>query len=107
MHDHSAVGYLDDLLGHPVEDAHGNEIPEDDACEKRGSLVQLSVFRTAREGIVESISPKVNTQGLAVGDRLRKISRRDKGRLWVAVREDGKEFALDHEAADAVLIRCV
>jgi manganese/iron transport system permease protein/iron/zinc/copper transport system permease protein len=106
MHDPSAVDYLDDLLGHPVRDPHGQEIPEDLACEIPGNLVPISLFREGRRGVIEKISETASITGLKSGDSIRMASRRDQGRTWVAVCEDGREIEMDHTTADAILVSC-
>jgi manganese/iron transport system permease protein/iron/zinc/copper transport system permease protein len=106
MHDASAVEYLDDLLGHPEKDPHGQEIPEDEACRLPDARVPLSYLRRGRTGIVDRVPSKAAQSGLVPGDRIRMAPRRDNGRIWVAVRDDDREFTLDHAAADAIQVRC-
>ena len=106
MHDPSAVDYLDDLLGHPVRDPHGKEIPEDASIILPGSVVSLSLLREGRRGSVEEVPKDASLSGLSPGDKIHVGARRDQGRTWVAINEDGREIAMDHAAADATLIRC-
>lgn len=106
MHDPSAVDYLDELLGHPVKDPHGKEIPEDASIILPGSVVSLSLLREGRRGSVERVPRGASFSGLRPGDKIHVGARRDKGKTWVAIHEDGREIAMDHAAADATLIRC-
>jgi manganese/iron transport system permease protein/iron/zinc/copper transport system permease protein len=106
MHDASAVEYLDDLLGHPVKDPHGQEIPEDEACKISGNVVPLSYFRSGREGVIDNVPQSVSFTGLNFGDKVRMKERKDQGKSWVIIKEDGSEVVLDHDAADAIQIRC-
>ena len=106
MHDAGAVEYLDDLLGHPVRDPHGQEIPEDTAVILSGSVVSLSLLRQGRKGLIERVPQVAFSTGLKPGDRIHMEARRDQGKTWVAVSEEGKEITLDHATADAILVRC-
>jgi manganese/iron transport system permease protein/iron/zinc/copper transport system permease protein len=106
MHDRSAVDYLDDLLGHPVQDPHGKEIPEDMDCMEQGGVVPFSLLRQGRHARIHEVPEAIASIGLKPGDRIRLGDRRDQGRTWVAVQEDGKEIPLDHAAADAILVAC-
>ena len=105
MHDPSAVDYLDDLLGHPVRDPHGKEIPEDLDSKDR-SVVPLSLLRKGRSARVDRVPEAVSFTGLKPGDKIQVGERRGQGRTWVAIQEDGKEITLDHASADAILVRC-
>ncbi|UCG14040.1 MAG: metal ABC transporter permease [Deltaproteobacteria bacterium] len=106
MHDSSAVAYLDDLLGHPVKDPHGQEIPEDVDCRTARDLVALSLLRKGRRALVQQVTGAAAAAGLKPGERITMAERRDQGKTWVTVREDGQEISLDHEAADGVLVTC-
>jgi hypothetical protein len=106
MHDASAVEYLDDLLGHPERDPHGQEIPEDEACTIPGNVVPLSYFRTGREGVIEKVPEDAADTGLVSGDKVRMEGRQHEGKSWFVTREDGTKIILDHDTADKILVKC-
>jgi len=104
--DAEAIEYLDDLLGHPVKDPHGQEIPEDNTCAMPGTVVPVSFLRSGRKGQVEMLKNSALKTGLKPGDNIRMEARRDKGATWVAVKEDGTEITMDHSIADNIFIKC-
>ncbi len=105
-HDPTAVDYIDDLLGHPTEDPHGSEIPEDMSAGVPGSLMPLSRLRKDRCGGIESIPGEVSEViGLKAGDLIAVRGRRDRDKIWVVVTEDGGEIELDHAAADTIMVK--
>lgn len=103
MRDQKTVGYLDDLLCHPSRDPHGQEIPKDPELFAPGRLLPLSFLRQGDEGVVEKVPEGLT--GLEPGDAIRMAPRRDEGKTWVAMREDGQEIQLNHASADEVLVR--
>jgi manganese/iron transport system permease protein/iron/zinc/copper transport system permease protein len=105
MHDPSAVDYLDDLLGHPIQDPHGQEIPEHLAC-KGPDVVPLSLLRQGRRALVDKVPNEVSSGELKPGDKIQMGARRGGGKTWIVVREDGNEVTLDHTAADAIMVKC-
>ena len=104
IHDPGAVAYLDDLLVHPVQDPHGKEIPEDPIIEGGSRLIPLSYLRPGQEGQVESVGKAAAGLGLEPGDRFRLTARLDQGRTWQISGPGGKKIALDHSAADEVMV---
>ncbi len=103
LRDNSALDYLDDLLGHPVTDPHGKEIPQHALLFQAGSIVPISMLREGRTGIVQS--PGDSDLGLREGLRIGIGKRREQGKLWVAVLPDGSEITLDHGKADRVTVK--
>lgn len=104
--DAQAIEYLDDLLGHPIKDPHGQEIPEDKTCAMPGTLVPVSLLRPGRTGTVEMLKNSAAETGLKPGDRIKMEARQDKGATWVIVKEDNTEIALNHNKADNIFIKC-
>jgi len=107
VNDKAAVDYLDDVLGHPVRDPHGKDIPEDTGAPALSDAVSLSRLREGRGAVVVAVAPPADTTGLAAGDAIRIGPRRDNDATWVAVRDDGSEATLTHAQADAVQVRLV
>ncbi len=102
VHDPESVAYLDDLLGHPVRDPHGAEIPHTiNAC-FAGGLCTVSELREGMTVKVESVGPMAGRFGLNLGESLRVGPRSQDETLWSLIRQDGTEILLDHEAADDV-----
>ncbi len=105
IHDPEAIGYLDDLLEHPLTNPHGHEIPAD-ACIVPGSTALLSMLRPGNGGVVAELEPPAKATGLTPGEKIVMTGRKDNGKRWVLRREDGQELVLGHEAADGVVVRC-
>lgn len=102
VHDPESVAYLDDLLGHPVRDPHGAEIPPTvNAC-FAGGICTISQLREGMTVKVESLGPRATRLGIAVGESVRVGPRSGNEAVWSLVRQDGTEVLLDHEAADDV-----
>jgi manganese/iron transport system permease protein/iron/zinc/copper transport system permease protein len=103
-YDQNTMEYLDDLLGHPVTDPHGQEIPEEPACKLPGSVISLSVLRKGDIGIIGNL---VRTEtGLRTGDRIIVDNRSEDGKSWIIFRADGIRFILDHQTADEIMVAC-
>jgi manganese/iron transport system permease protein/iron/zinc/copper transport system permease protein len=98
--------YLDDLLGHPERDPHGQEIPEDIACDFPDRPVPLSYYHRGRSGIVSQLLAAAEGLGLAKGQRITMSERSDNGATWVVETADGGRLNLNHRQADAVLVTC-
>jgi len=107
MQDPDAVAYLDDLLGHPVEDPHGKEIPGDKTCSFSDEIVPFSMFRRGWSGRIDRVDDAAAHTGLKAGDDIILNGRRDEGKTWAASSGGGMEILLDHETADAIFVRCV
>ncbi len=102
--DAEAMHYIDDLLGHPVKDPHGKEIPA--STFEQGDVVPLSMLRQGYSGIVETIYDAASATGLSPGDRIHMAPREDDGKTWVVVKQDGTEIRLEHQTADHIRICC-
>ena len=107
MHDPSAVEYIDDILGHPVTDPHGQEIPEDPSCREPGAVVLLSQLRSGRK--VKIIKAPESGMGseLQPGEIILTSSRLNEGKIWVVENQRGQKVKLDHQSADAVVVECI
>jgi ABC-type Mn2+/Zn2+ transport system permease subunit/Mn-dependent DtxR family transcriptional regulator len=105
VHDQDSVDYLDDLLGHPVRDPHGSEIPRNGTACLPGNTCVLSVLREGMTAIIESVGPTAEQVSLAPGTTVRVGPRQDRETLWTLIRDDGTEILLDHQAADDVSVR--
>lgn len=107
VHDEEAVDYLDDKLGHPLVDPHGQAIPEDFVHLTPGAEVPASLLREGRQGVVVAIRPIMEPFGLHVGQRLTAGARRDGGAVWTFRGDGGPWFELTHDEADGLLMRVV
>jgi manganese/iron transport system permease protein/iron/zinc/copper transport system permease protein len=105
VHQPESVDYLDDLLGHPLTDPHGKEIPENDDRCAPGSLCTLSILREGRRGTVESIGPLARDSGLEIGEPVTLGPRSNAGKTWIVIRKSGDHLNISHDAADAVQVR--
>ena len=104
MHDEETVDYLDDMLGHPLRDPHGAEIPEDFVHLVPGTEVKSSLLREGHQGVVTKVEPAAAVSGLQPGMKVRARQRGPDGSLWMFQLEDGSVVELDHDAADAVTV---
>jgi len=104
-YDPSAIEYLDDLLGHPIKDPHGQEIPEEPRCKAPGCAVSLSLLRKGDKGVIESLSENAAKTGLRIGDRILVDDRTQEDNVWIAFRADGIKFMLTHQFADHVIVK--
>jgi len=105
LQDPAAYAYIDDLLGHPVLDPHGEPIPPDPQSLAPDATVPLSLLRKGQGCAVKELLPAAQDTGLKPGDLVRVLPREDQGATWV-VERDGETLRLRHEQADAVLLTC-
>jgi manganese/iron transport system permease protein/iron/zinc/copper transport system permease protein len=106
LHDEKTVDFIDDLLGHPLHDPHGSPIPDDFLDTTEGQIASVSLLRSGRHGTIRYVHGQAAERtDLKPGDNIRMGDRADDGETWTIVRDDGKEFQLDHETADAILIQ--
>jgi len=103
--DQATVDYLDDKLGHPLRDPHGSTIPVDASHLKSDQEFVLSLLREGDRAIVRRIEVAAKECGLAAGDLVVMGPRKLDGTIWTLHTGDGRELALSHGQADAVLIR--
>ena len=105
--DESIVDYLDDKLGHPLIDPHGSEIPEDTA--KLGDMEEFkaSLLREGRVAKVCQVKSIARDTGLEPGAIVTAGERSADGATWKLITENGQQFLLNHDQADAVLVQLV
>lgn len=95
------VEYLDHKLGHPLVDAHGSEIPGSQAASGGPEAFCLSLLRVGQRARVISLRGEP-----LVRDEVVTLSGRQKdGGVWVVSRQNGEEVELDHDSADAVMVK--
>jgi ABC-type Mn2+/Zn2+ transport system permease subunit/Mn-dependent DtxR family transcriptional regulator len=107
MHDPSAVEYIDDILGHPIQDPHGQEIPEDPACREPGAIVLISRLRSGRKVKVVKTPTSGMGSELQPGEIILTGNRQNDGKIWIVENQKGEQIRLDHDAADAVTVECI
>jgi ABC-type Mn2+/Zn2+ transport system permease subunit/Mn-dependent DtxR family transcriptional regulator len=104
VHEQDSMEYLDDLLGHPVIDPHGKEIPSDPRTTP-GNVCTLSTLRENQTARVITVSPSAHNLPLREGSIVRLGPRTTDGTKWTVHLEDGATVLLDHKSADAVSVR--
>lgn len=107
MNDPSIVEYIDDILGHPVTDPHGQNIPEDPSCREPGATVLLSQLHSGRKVKIVKAPDSGMGSELNPGDIILTCSRQNGGKLWVVEKHLGSRIKLDHHAADSILVECI
>ncbi len=107
MHDTGTVEYIDDILGHPDRDPHGQEIPEDPACLEPGAVVFLSQLRSGRKVKIVSSPESGMGSELRPGEIILTGSRQNGGKFWVVENQLGQKIRLNHDAADRVAVQCI
>jgi manganese/iron transport system permease protein/iron/zinc/copper transport system permease protein len=105
VHDEAAVDYLDDKLGHPTLDPHGEEIPEDFVHLVPGAIVNAALLRAGRSGTILDINPASSTFPIKVGERLLAGPRENNDHIWTFTTATGEIIKLDHDQADAIIVR--
>ena len=105
LHDEQTVDYLDNKLGHPLQDPHGAEIPEDFVHLVPGAEVKASLLREGHLGTITSLGPAANHTELQLGMQITAGLRTDSGKTWTFILTDGQSVTLDHLAADAIQVR--
>lgn len=104
VHDEAALDYLDDRLGHPITDPHGQEIPEDFLDLVPGKEVHASLLRSGHVAEVTQLTPESDV-GVQIGDRLTAGPRKDNEQTWTFQVNQRQEIDLDHHQADAITVR--
>jgi manganese/iron transport system permease protein/iron/zinc/copper transport system permease protein len=107
LHDEQTIDYLDDKLGHPLTDPHGSAIPEDFVHLEAGEGVRLSLLREGHQATIESVGVGVGGGKLRPGQRISIGPRTRDEHRWTVVLADGSRLELDHQAADAVIVKSV
>ncbi len=101
--DRATVDYLDDKLGHPLADPHGSEIPVDRAA--AAGKVLCSTLRDGDQAEIIRVGPAADSLALRSGHKVQMGPRLDQGRIWQVRLSDGSTVELDHDQADAVVVR--
>ncbi|MEW6138701.1 MAG: iron chelate uptake ABC transporter family permease subunit [Thermodesulfobacteriota bacterium] len=107
VHDKESVAYLDDILGHPVRDPHGTEIPRDQNSCIPGNVCSISLLGEGTSATIEFLRSPAREIGLETGDVIRVGSREEVDGAWQLHLPDGRRIRLDHEQADAIDARIV
>ncbi len=107
IHDEETVDYIDDKLGHPTKDPHGEEIPEDFIHTPKGEIAPVSLLRTGRHAEIQRIKDNTIDIQLTPGEMISLGERQDNGATWVVIREDGEQIYLNHKQADAILVKTI
>lgn len=103
--DQATLDYLDDKLGHPLQDPHGKEIPVDTAQLKDNREFILSLLREGNRAEVCRVHPAAQSVALKPGDRITMGPRAEGGKVWKLLTSDGRKVELHHEEADAIIVR--
>jgi len=105
LHDEEAVDYLDDKLGHPLQDPHGSEIPEDFVHLVPGEPVKAALLREGHQAEVIQLAGEASATKLQVGMTIKTGPREEEGAIWTFQLPDGDVVRLDHETVDLVKVR--
>ncbi|TWT29307.1 metal ABC transporter permease [Blastopirellula retiformator] len=105
LNDEATVDYLDDRLGHPIRDPHGQEIPEDFVDLVPGAEVKASLLRDGHRAAVTAILDDLNTDEVAVGDMIVAGPREADDTIWTFHLPNGEQLKLDHDLADLLIVR--
>ncbi len=105
--DQATVEYLDDKLGHPLSDPHGSVIPTDKSQVGVDRDFVSSLMRDGNQAIVQYVGPPAQSLELKFGDRVTMGARSQDGTTWTLITEDGREINLNHNQADALIVRLV
>jgi len=100
----AAAEYLEEKLDHPEKDPHGADIPVYTAGADAARPVALSLLRQGQSGKITRVDESARALDLRPEGRLKLGPRRDGGRIWTVILEDGKEIYLTHEQADAIYV---
>ena len=108
VHDPTAVGYLDDKLGHPLLDPHGSEIPIAPGSHATGVQLPASELRPGYIAQVVGWSGDADTTSpLPLDRQVTAQPRGDDGQVWVFEDRSGHRYECDHDSADRVTLRIV
>ena len=105
--DQATVDYLDDKLGHPLSDPHGSDIPADVSYLRGDRDFISSLLRKGNKATVQSVGPLADSFGFKPGDVVTMGGRLENGTIWTLIAADGRELKLNHEQADALIVRMV
>jgi manganese/iron transport system permease protein/iron/zinc/copper transport system permease protein len=105
VYDEATVDYLDDILGHPLRDPHGAEIPEDFVHLVPGTETKASLMREGHSATIVTVGPEAKSSPLKPGMHVTAGPRQDQGRSWSFQVSDNGAIVLDHSAADAVTVK--
>lgn len=105
LHEEASVDYLDHILGHPLKDPHGSEIPPDFVDTGSGQPVMVSLLRKDQGGTIVEVKPAATYTPLKKGEHIKLRPRNTATNRWVVERADGSVVELDHPAADGVLVQ--
>jgi ABC-type Mn2+/Zn2+ transport system permease subunit/Mn-dependent DtxR family transcriptional regulator len=105
VHDEETVDYLDDKLGHPLLDPHGEEIPEDFVHLVPGAEVNAALLRDGNAGVVIAIAATLADLPIRLGDTLTAGPREANGKVWSFLCGNGRVIKLHHEQADGIKVR--
>ncbi|MFI4875777.1 MAG: iron chelate uptake ABC transporter family permease subunit [Blastopirellula sp. JB062] len=105
LNDEATVDYLDDRLGHPTRDPHGQEIPEDFVDLVPGAEVKASLLRDGHRGTITAIAGDRRHGQLAIGDQIIAGPREADDSIWTFRLPSGEALHLDHDSADLLTVR--
>ena len=105
VYDEDAVDYLDDKLGHPLLDPHGEAIPEDFVHLVPGAEVKASLLRAGHTATVLAAGPQLQGTSLVPGEQITAGQREEEGRMWTFQTSSGDTVRLNHQQADSVVVR--
>ena len=100
LNDEATIDYLDDKLGHPIQDPHGSKIPEDFVHLEADELIKSSILRDGHRATVRNV--QAPNLPFSPGDKIVAGPRSSDGRTWTFTKADGTVVKLDHDQADLI-----
>jgi len=107
VNDQAALDYLDDKLGHPIQDPHGSEIPQDDLDLYQHQQIVLSKLRQGHRAKVVSVGLTAQRFDIDLGEILEIGPRLNDGKTWTVTKSNRSTVKLNHEEADAISVEVV
>ena len=105
--DDATVDYLDDRLGHPIQDPHGSEIPPDIDQLESGKIISASLLRRGNRARIVRLTGESVDDALAIGMEITVLPRSKDGTIWSIVLHDGTTLSLDHHQADEIFVEII
>jgi Fe2+ transport system protein FeoA len=66
-----------------------------------------SLLRKGNQAVIKSVKSSASTFGLKPGDKVQMQGRSADGKVWTLVTSDGRQVDLNHDQADAIIVRLV
>lgn len=102
VNDEATVDYLDDKLGHPLQDPHGSEIPQDVIHVVPGAIIGAAQLREGYQATVTTVDALAAAKGFVPGMRITAGPRTHQGKMWTFELSTGQHVEIDHLTTDGI-----